>query len=126
MKNKVILIVLAVGGIIMLQSLILKNRAGLNPPEDVQQILVSSCYDCHSSAGTNEDAKKALIFDQWDDYRLTKKISLLDKISEVIEEDKMPPGKYLELKPDRKLETAQKELLLKWAEETSNALLEGN
>jgi len=45
---------------------------------------------------------------------------------EVIEEDKMPPGKYLELKPDRKLETAQKELVLKWAEETSKTLLEGN
>lgn len=126
MKNKVILIVLAVGGIILLQSIILKNRGDLNPPEDVQQILVSSCYDCHSSAGTNDDAKKAVNFEEWDGYRLTKKISILDEITEVIEEDKMPPGKYLESKPDRKLETAQKELILKWAEETSKALLEGN
>ena len=71
---------LAVGGIILLQSFILKNRANLNPPEDVQQILVSSCYDCHSSAGTNDDAKKAVNFEEWDGYRLTKKISVLDEI----------------------------------------------
>lgn len=126
MKNRLILIVLAAGGFILLQSHILKNRAELNPPEEVQQILVSSCYDCHSSAGTNEDARKALDFEQWDDYRLTKKISVLGEIAEVVEKDKMPPGKYLEFKPDRKLEAAQKELIVKWAEETADALLEGN
>lgn len=126
MKNKIILIVLVAGGFILLQSLILKKRADLNPPEEVQKVLESSCYDCHTSAGRNEDAKKALNFEEWDGYRLTKKISVLDKITEVIEEDKMPPGKYLEFKPDRKLDSAQKELILKWAEETSSALMEGN
>ncbi|MGW8314345.1 MAG: heme-binding domain-containing protein [Bacteroidales bacterium] len=126
MKNKIILIVLVAGGFILMQSLILKKRADLNPPEEVQKILESSCYDCHTSAGRNDDAKKALNFEEWDGYRLTKKISVLDKMTEVIKEDKMPPGKYLEFKPDRKLDTTQKDLILKWAEETSNALMEGN
>ncbi len=126
MKNKVILLLLVAGGFILLQSLILKKRADLNPPEEVQKILESSCYDCHTSAGQNDDAKKAISFDEWDSYRLTKKISVLDEITEVIEKDKMPPGKYLEFKPDRKLDPEQKETLLKWAEETSKALMEGN
>lgn len=126
MKNKVILIVVVAGGFILLQSLILKKRAAMNPPEEIQKILESSCYDCHTSASQNDDAKKAIKFDEWDNYRLTKKISILDKMTEVIEEDKMPPGKYLEFKPDRKLDETQKEMLLNWAEETSNALMEGN
>ena len=126
MKNNIILLALAAGGFILLHSFISENRSANTPPDEVQQILVASCYDCHSSAGTNDDAKKAVNFEEWDGYRLTKKISVLDEITEVVEEDKMPPGKYLELKPDRKLDDTQKKVVLKWAEETSKALLEGN
>ena len=126
MKNKGVFILLAGGLVFLLQSFILNRKASPEIPEEVQQVLVSSCYDCHSSAGRNEDAKKALNFESWGDYRLTKQIGLLGDIAEVIEKDKMPPGKYLEFKPDRKLSESQKELLLNWTEETSKALMEGN
>ncbi len=125
MKNRFILPVLAVGALLLLSSLILTDRNTVQPPDEVQQLLESACYDCHSSAGTNDDAKKALNFEQWDSYRLTKQISVLGEIAEVVEKDKMPPGKYLEFKPDRKLDAAQKELIIKWAGEASDALLEG-
>jgi hypothetical protein len=125
MKNRIILPALAVGAVLLLTSLILTGRKTVQPPDEVQQLLESACYDCHSSAGTNDDAKKALNFEQWDSYRLTKQISVLGEIAEVVEKDKMPPGKYLEFKPDRKLDAAQKELIIKWAGEASDALLEG-
>ena len=125
MKNRFILTALAGGALLLLSSLILADRNTVQPPDEVQQLLESACYDCHSSAGTNDDAKKALNFEQWDSYRLTKQISVLGEIAEVVEKDKMPPGKYLEFKPDRKLDAAQKELIIKWAGEASDALLEG-
>ena len=126
MKNKGVLILLAGGVVFLLQSFLLNQKAAPEIPEEVQKLLVSACYDCHSSAGQNEDAKKALNFETWDDYRLTKQVGLLGEIAEVIEKDKMPPGKYLEFKPDRKLSESQKELILNWTEESSKALMEGN
>ena len=126
MKNKGVLILIAGGLVFLLQSFMLNRKASPDVPEEVHKLLVSACYDCHSSAGQNEDAKKALNFETWDDYRLTKQIGLLGEIAEVIEKDKMPPGKYLEFKPDRKLSESQKELILNWTEESSKALMEGN
>ena len=110
----------------LLQSFLVNRKAIPEVPDEVNQILVASCYDCHSSAGQNDDAKKALNFESWDDYRLTKQIGLLGEIAEVVEEDKMPPSKYLEFKPDRKLSESQKELIIKWTDEASEALMEGN
>jgi hypothetical protein len=126
MKNKKVLILLAGAVLFLLQSFLVNRNVNPEVPEEVNQILVSSCYDCHSSAGQNDDAKKALNFESWDDYRLTKQIGLLGEIAEVIGEDKMPPSKYLEFKPDRKLSESQKELILKWTDEASDALMEGN
>jgi hypothetical protein len=126
MKNKAILILIAGGFFFLLQSFFSNRKAASDIPEEVNTVLVSSCFDCHSSVGKNEDAKKALNFEQWDDYRLTKKIGLLGDITKVIEKDKMPPGKYLEFNPDKKLTDTQKELILNWAEETSASLMEGN
>jgi len=37
----------------------------------------------------------------------------------------MPPQKYLEHNPDKKLTESQKELLIKWAKEESSALMKG-
>jgi tRNA A37 N6-isopentenylltransferase MiaA len=126
MKNKGIFILLVGGALFLFQSFLLNRKTSPEAPEEVQKLLVSACYDCHSSAGQNEDAKKALNFEEWDNYRLTKQIGLLGNIAEVIEKDKMPPGKYLEFKPDRKLSEDQKELLINWTEEASDALMEGN
>jgi hypothetical protein len=126
MKNKAILLLLAGGILFLLQSFLSNRKPAPDFPEEVNGILVSSCFDCHSSAGKNDDARKKLNFESWDDYKLTKKIGLLGDIAKVIEKDEMPPGKYLEFKPDRKLTDEQKKVILNWTEETSNALMEGN
>jgi tRNA A37 N6-isopentenylltransferase MiaA len=126
MKNKGVFILLVGGTLFLFQSFLFNRNASPEPPEEVQKLLVSACYDCHSSAGQNEDALKAVNFEEWDSYRLTKQIGLLGDIAEVIEKDKMPPGKYLEFKPDRKLSDDQKKLLINWTDEASDALMEGN
>ncbi len=126
MKNKGWLILLVGGVLLLMQSFLLSRKASPEIPEEVKNVLVHSCFDCHSPAGRNEDARKALNFEEWDSYRLTKQIGLLGDIAEVMKKDKMPPAKYLEFKPDRKLSESQKELILNWANEASEALMEGN
>ena len=92
----------------------------------MNKVIETSCIGCHSTGARNEDAREALNFEKWDDYKLTKQIGLLDKIGEMIEEDKMPPPKSLEFRPERKLSESQKELVLHWAEKASSDLMEGN
>ena len=94
-------------------------------PEEIAGILKSSCYDCHSKGAKSDKALKAVQFDLWEDYRLTKKIGLLAEIAEVVEEGDMPPKKYLEQKPDRKLTDIQKKQLVEWTKKESERLMKG-
>lgn len=120
------MIIMAGGLFFLSQAFSLNNRPVGEIPEEVGKILVSSCYDCHSSDANSKDAREALNFEQWDEYRVTKKIGLLGKICELVEEDKMPPKKYLGFKPDRKLSDSQKQLICDWTGKESSALMEGN
>jgi len=95
-------------------------------PDEISAILKSSCYDCHTAANGSEKPLKALDFEQWDQYRLTKQIGLLGDIGKMVEEGKMPPGKYLEKKPDRKLSEAQKKLLADWTKEEADKLMQAD
>ena len=92
-------------------------------PDDVQDILKTSCYDCHSSDAGNEDAKAALDFEKWDDYKVTKKISLLKEICELCEEEKMPPEGYLNHKPDNKLSEKQIKTICEWTTDETEKLM---
>jgi hypothetical protein len=95
-------------------------------PEDVQKILVSSCYDCHSTDAGSKDAREALDFEKWNDYRTSKKIGLLGDICKLVEQEKMPPSKYLKNKPDREPDGEQKALICKWTKEEMEKLMQGD
>ena len=95
-------------------------------PDEISTILKNSCYDCHTAANGSEKALKAVDFEQWDQYRLTKQIGLLGDIGKVLEEGKMPPGKYLEKKPDAKLSEAQIKLLADWTKEEADKLMQAD
>jgi len=113
-------------GLLLFLSFNQSNRADDVFPEEVGAILKSSCLGCHNTEARSEDAKKAVQFDLWDDYRVTKKIGILGKMGEVIEEGKMPPKKFLEKNPDKKLTEDQTKLLLEWTKTESERLMQGN
>jgi hypothetical protein len=69
---------------------------------------------------------KAVDFEQWDQYRLTKQIGLLGDIGKVLEEGKMPPGKYLDKNPDAKLSEAQQKLLSDWTRQEADKLMQAD
>jgi hypothetical protein len=96
------------------------------PSDEITSILKTSCYDCHTTGASSEKALNAVNFDKWDEYRTTKKIGLLADISKVVEERKMPPGKYLEKKPEASLSDKQMKLLSEWTDTEAEKLMQGN
>jgi len=93
-------------------------------PEEIMEIVVHSCYDCHTGESGNQKAKDALDFLKWNEYKTAKKIQLLNKIQEVLTEEEMPPEKYLNSNPEIKLSEEQLETMTKWTEEEIDRMLE--
>ena len=99
-------------------------QKGPSIPEDVNTILSNSCNGCHSTGARAEDAVKALDFKKWDEYKATKKVSLLNEIHEVLEEGQMPPEKFLNKNPDKAPSAEDKEKIMKWTKEETAKLME--
>lgn len=100
-------------------------------PDDVQKILKTSCYDCHSNntnypwynriqpaawflEGHITDGKKELNFSEFGDYSDRRKKSKLKSIISQIESDEMPLPSYLWIHWDAKLSLAEKKQLVDW------------
>ena len=124
MKKLTLRFILAGAALFFLAAFISIPPAHESSFPEVKDILKSACFDCHSDVATSDKAKTALDFDQWDNYKVTRKIAKLDAICEVVSEDKMPPEKYLKSKPDRKLSDEQKKAICEWTEKESERLLE--
>ena len=126
MKKQIVGVLSGALGLLLFLSFSLGNTPEDDFPEEIGAILKSSCVGCHNDEARSEDAKKAVQFDLWEDYRTTKKIGILGKIGEVVEEGKMPPKKFLEKNPDKKLSGEQQKLLVEWTKKESERLMQGN
>ena len=91
-------------------------------PEDIENLLTTHCFDCHTADSKNDDAKKKLNYSHWENYSDAEKVAKLDKMCEEVKENKMPPKKYLEYYPDKKLDKDQVEKLCAWASEEADSL----
>lgn len=96
----------------------------LDAPPEVLAVLETSCFDCHLSGSENEKARDKLSFDKLHALNQIKQISKMNGIQEVISDGSMPPKKYLNYYPDRKLTPEQAELITKWARARSEAFME--
>jgi hypothetical protein len=92
-------------------------------PQDVQKILETSCYDCHSDAASNAKAKMKLNFSKWGELADAKKVGKMENINEVVKKGDMPPGKYITNNPGAALSQEQKDLINKWVTEESAKLM---
>ncbi|WP_299063533.1 heme-binding domain-containing protein [uncultured Polaribacter sp.] len=102
-----------------------------NPPENVKQILETTCYDCHSNK-TNypwynnitpvnywldshiKDGKKHLNFSKWSNYSLKKKEHKMDELHEEVEEGEMPLKSYTYTHYEAKLSPEQIAAVVAW------------
>jgi hypothetical protein len=92
-------------------------------PENVEKILQTSCFDCHSEASSNSKAKLKMNLSKWNELSDSKKVGKMEKINEVIKAGDMPPGKYLEKYPDHALTPEQKSIIDTWITEESKKLM---
>ncbi len=92
-------------------------------PDNVKAVIDKSCFGCHNTQSKNEDAKEELDFKKMDGLSDMKKIGAYKNIAEVVEEGDMPPKKFLEKYPDKKLTAEEKEILVKWAKKEAEDLV---
>lgn len=101
-------------------------------PQEVEQILKTSCYDCHSNNTVYpwynniapvswwldnhvKEGKKELNFDEWASYSDKRKNHKLKEIKKQTEEKEMPLESYLWIHNDAKLSDSQIKTLVDWA-----------
>ncbi len=103
-----------------------------NPPQNVQNILKMSCYDCHSNT-TNypwynhivpvsywlvshvDEGKEHLNFSLWGDYSSKQKAHKLEEIIEEVKQKHMPLNSYLWMHADAKLTDKHIKTITDWA-----------
>jgi hypothetical protein len=100
-------------------------------PENVQAILKTSCYDCHSNNTVypwyakiqpvawwlNDhivEGKRELNFSEFASYRIGKQFRKLDEINGQVKHDEMPLETYLWIHKNAKLDNDQKLILANW------------
>lgn len=100
-------------------------------PADVQQILKTSCNDCHSNntqypwynriqpvamflAYHVKDGKRELNFDEFAAYSPEKRLHKIEETREVIQKNEMPLQSYTIIHSDAVLTEAQQQTLINW------------
>ncbi len=143
-------------GLILLGALILlqfvrpeKNSGGvqgpnhissvLTVPQEIEQILSTSCYDCHSNQTTYpwytniqpvglwmghhvDEGKDELNFSEFATYKKKRQLHKLDEIVEMIDEKEMPLPSYTWIHKDAILSADQALLLVNWAKTAKGIL----
>jgi len=109
--------------------------------QEITALLKTSCYSCHSNetvypwyshvapsswlvAKDVREGRKELNFSDWQENDMFKKLGLLDDISAEVGEGRMPMGIYTLMHPSAKLTNAQRELIVAWAEDAMDLVLE--
>lgn len=102
-----------------------------NAPQQIQNILQNSCYDCHSNNTSYpaysyiqparylmekhiKEGKEELNFNDWTNYSVRKQRNKLNGIIEQIEDDKMPLDSYTLIHKNAKLSDQQKVEMINW------------
>lgn len=94
-------------------------------PDKVKVVVEKSCFGCHNTNSKNEDGKEALDFKELDGLSMIKQISAYKKIGDTVEGGDMPPTKFVERYPDKKLSEDDKKLLIAWSKKEAEALVKG-
>jgi uncharacterized membrane protein len=101
---------------------------GVSADPQVNAIVQSSCFQCHSSTGrapwyaavsptylAANSARGVLNFSDWQTYDAEKRAAELKRIEQTVSGGSMPPGDYTALDHSARLSDDQKQVLLKWA-----------
>jgi signal recognition particle subunit SEC65 len=110
-------------------------------PENIEDILRTSCYDCHSNetvypwyayvspvsllvSKDTREGRSELNFSEWENLDKIEKAEILDEIEEEVEEGEMPMKIYPITHPKAKLSNSEREELMIWAQSMAESLFE--
>ena len=111
-----------------------------NVPENVQGILKTACYDCHSN-NTNypwyskvqpfgwllarhiKHGKTELNFSEFGSYSQRRQISKLNGIANSLKDGTMPLSSYTMIHKDARLSEEDENLLIEWATRTKDSVM---
>jgi hypothetical protein len=102
-------------------------------PENVQSILKTSCYDCHSNNTYYpwynniqpvawwlnhhvDEGKSELNFNEFATYSIRRQYRKMEEVIDEVKEDEMPLSSYTIIHKDAKLSQEQKLTLSNWAD----------
>lgn len=114
-----------------------------NVPVNVQSVLKTSCYDCHSNntrypwyaniqpagwllAKHIRDGKEELNFNEFSSYSHRRQLSKLKSIQNSIKDGSMPLTSYTLIHSDAKLSDENKALIIDWTSKTIDTLSRQN
>ncbi len=110
-------------GITKTEKLTKDKKPAFVMPENVNKVVMNSCYGCHNSKSKGEKSKKKLNFDKLPTLHHHKMVVKLQDIADVVHDGDMPPKKFLVKHPEKALTKSDKTLLQKWASETAESLM---
>lgn len=108
-------------------------------PDNVQTLLKTACYDCHSNntyyplyANVQpiglllnnhiQKGKKDLNFSEFGSYSLRRQQSKLKAIANQVNDDAMPLSSYTWMHKNAKLSKENKALIIEWANKTKDSI----
>ena len=111
-------------------------------PSDVESILQTSCYDCHSNNteypwysyiqparmildNNIKEGKENLNFSTFGDYSQRKQGNKLERIVKQIKSDEMPLASYTRIHKNAILKQENKKVLINWIERTRDSISTG-
>jgi uncharacterized membrane protein len=92
-------------------------------PENVKSVIENKCMGCHNTDSKNDKAKEKLDFKTMEGLAKIKKIGTFNHIVEALEKNEMPPEKFLDRYPDKKLSEEEAKMIMDWAKKEASALM---
>ena len=109
------------------------------PPAEIAALMHSACYDCHSYetkwpwyshvapvswlvANDVTRGRERLNFSEWPRALPERAAKRLERISEEVDYQDMPPAKYTVLHPEARLTADQRRQIIHWADQEATRL----
>jgi cytochrome c len=114
--------------------------AGAKVPDEVREMLIQKCGDCHSN-GTRwplysriapsswlverdvHEGREHMNLSRWEQYSIDSQIDLLGKMGSQLRQGKMPLRQYLLLHPEARLSEAERKLIVDWTKAERKSLM---
>ncbi len=111
-------------------------------PDSVAVLFKNACYDCHSNQTVYpwytyvapaswlivrdvKDGRKHVNFSEWNSFKITKKLKVLDKAADEIKSGDMPFWPFLIMHPKARLTKKERKIMVEWLDNKGEKMFSG-